>query len=75
MNKNRMEKLIDDYGVIGGAIIGIIIIFITGLILGYPLMLLWNYVMPYLFGLPLLTYWKAVALYFLCDLLFKGKIL
>lgn len=72
MSKNFMEDLIEKYGVIGGAIFGVIIIFITGIILGYPIMLLWNYVMPYLFGLPLLTYWRAVALFFLCDLLIKG---
>lgn len=69
-----MEKIINEYGIVAGSIIGIIVICITGLILGYPLMLLWNWIMPYLFGLPILTYWKAVGLFFLCDLLFKGKI-
>lgn len=40
MSKNFMEDLIEKYGVIGGAIFGVIIIFITGIILGYPIMLL-----------------------------------
>lgn len=42
------------------------------LILGLPLMLLWNWLMPIVFGLPTLTFWQAVGMNFLASILF-GK--
>ena len=44
---------------------------IVALILGLPLMLLWNWLMPTLFGLPIITFWQAVGLNFLSSILFK----
>ena len=52
------------------AFLGMIAIVIV--ILGYPLMLLWNWLMPTLFGLPFITFWQAVGLNFLASILF-GK--
>ncbi|HTP26903.1 MAG TPA: hypothetical protein VMK12_14775 [Anaeromyxobacteraceae bacterium] len=43
-----------------------------GLVLGFPVMWLWNWLMPQLFRLPALTFWQAVGLLLLCHLLFKG---
>ena len=42
------------------------------LLLGLPLMLLWNWLMPIIFGLPVLTFWQAVGINFLASILF-GK--
>jgi hypothetical protein len=42
------------------------------LLLGLPLMLLWNWLMPLIFGLPALTFWQAVGMNFLASILF-GK--
>jgi hypothetical protein len=42
------------------------------LILGLPLMLLWNWLMPLVFGLPTLTFWQAVGMNLLASILF-GK--
>lgn len=42
------------------------------LILGLPLMILWNWLMPLIFGLPTLTFWQAVGMNFLASILF-GK--
>lgn len=33
-------------------------------------MLLWNYTLPSIFGLTTITLWQAMALFFLCKLLF-----
>jgi len=44
---------------------------ITALILGLPLMLLWNWLMPNLFGLIEITFWQAVGLNLLSSILFK----
>jgi hypothetical protein len=45
---------------------------LVALIIGLPLMLLWNWLMPTLFGLPFITFWQAVGLNFLSTILF-GK--
>jgi hypothetical protein len=41
-------------------------------ILGYPLMLLWNWLMPTIFGLPEITLWQALGLNLLSTILFKS---
>ena len=43
----------------------------VALILGLPLMLLWNWLMPQIFGLTEITFWQAVGLNFLSSILFK----
>ena len=52
--------------------IGMIAILIV--LLGYPVMLLWNWLMPELFNLPAVTFWQAIGLNFLCTILFKPTI-
>ena len=50
----------------------LITIAIYSLILGLPVMLLWNWIIPALFGLTKITFWQAIGLNLLCGLLFKG---
>lgn len=57
---------------IGWIFAGIGIAAVLGLVLGYGLMWLWNWLMPEIFGLPEIGYWQAVGLFVLCHLLFKG---
>jgi len=42
------------------------------LISGYPLMWLWNWLMPIIFGLPEITFWQAIGLNLLSTVLFKS---
>jgi hypothetical protein len=51
------------------AVIGMIAIAIV--LLGYPLMLLWNWLVPIIFGLPEITFWQAIGLNLLSTILFK----
>ena len=44
------------------------------LLLGYPLMWLWNWLMPYLFGLPEITFIQAIGLNILTNILFRPSI-
>jgi len=41
-------------------------------LLGWIVMLLWNWLMPDIFGLKVITYWQAWGLFLLSTLLFKG---
>jgi hypothetical protein len=52
------------------AFLGMIAIVIV--LLGYPLMLLWNWLMPVIFGLPEITFWQAIGLNLLSTVLFKS---
>lgn len=64
--KNNFEKIGNILGIIG-------LIGIACFILGFPLMLLWNWIMPILFHLPNITFWQAIGLQFISTLLFKNN--
>ena len=56
------------------AVVGAIVMAILlGFLLAFPVMWLWNYVMPVVFALPTLTFWKAWALLILSNFLFKSS--
>lgn len=55
----------------GFKVIGALVLFT--LLLGLPIILLWNWLMPILFGLPTITFWQACGLNLLCSFLFKSK--
>ena len=42
---------------------------IYAIVLAYPLMKAWNYVLPNLLGLPELVFWSAFALIYIINLL------
>ena len=44
------------------------------LLIGGPLWLLWNWLMPTIFGLPYITFWQAVGLNILTSILFKPSV-
>ena len=51
----------------------IIIVIIMSLVLAFPLMLLWNWLMPIIFGLKTITFGQAIGIMFLCNVLFKNN--
>jgi len=56
------------------AVISVIILaFLLDLLLAWPFMLLWNWLMPMIFGLTTLTFWQSFGLMLLCSFLFKGN--
>ncbi|CAB4143620.1 hypothetical protein UFOVP449_234 [uncultured Caudovirales phage] len=50
-------------------VIGVLVV--IALLMGLPLMLLWNYLMPDIFGLTKITFWQAVGINFLASILFN----
>ena len=55
-------------------VIGVLIAIVIGsLLIAFPVMWLWNYVMPDLFGLIKIGFWQALALSVLCGFLFKSN--
>jgi len=65
-----MEKILSIFTVFLGAT-ALIVIFST--LMAFPIMWLWNYVMPDLFGLKEIYLGQALALNFLCACLFKSS--
>ncbi|HBF37419.1 MAG TPA: hypothetical protein DDW50_08880 [Firmicutes bacterium] len=56
--------------IFGWAIIGLVTAIIFGLLFGYFVELLWNWLMPSLFKFPTITYLQAFALVILARLIF-----
>src|SRR4030042_6428805 len=54
--------------VLGGVALGVVVAFL----LGWVVMLLWNWLMPAIFGLPTIGFWKAWGLVILAHILFKA---
>ncbi len=53
-------------------VVGILFIGLTSLIImGAPLMYLWNYLIPSIFGLRYITFWEAIGLNILGHILFS----
>jgi hypothetical protein len=44
------------------------------ILLGGPLMILWNWLMPTIFGLTEITFWQACGINLLSTILFKSTV-
>ena len=64
---NTVEKILGGFVVLVGSLV------VIAALLGYPLMWLWNWLMPILFKLPQITFWQAVGLNALSGILFKSS--
>ncbi|NLI22609.1 MAG: ABC transporter permease [Clostridiales bacterium] len=53
-------------------ILGVIAGFGLGLLFGWIIVWLWNWLMPMIFGLPVITFWQGVGLFILSKILFSG---
>lgn len=58
---------------IGTVVIVIIVVVVLALILAYPIMLLWNGLMPDIFGLKEITFMQALGLNLLSGFLIKSS--
>jgi hypothetical protein len=47
---------------------------LMAIIMGLPLQLLWNWLMPRIFGLPTIGFWEAVGLNVMSGILFKTTV-
>lgn len=61
-----MEALVKILGVI-------VLIIIVVVLCSFPVMWLWNWLMPIIFELPKITIWQAIGLSFLARLLFGAS--
>ena len=55
------------------ALVAVVLACTISLLLAWPLMLAWNYVMPSVFGLHALTWGQAWCLMFICNMLIKAS--
>ena len=57
-------------------ILGLLILLLgvglSGLIFGFPIMWLWNWLMPALFGLTKITYWQSVGVVIFTRFIFSN---
>lgn len=45
---------------------------LVAMIFGFPIMWLWNWLMPEIFGLPVIDFWQAIGLSVLSGFLVRG---
>jgi hypothetical protein len=60
--------------VLEAILLGIGLFLLAAIIMGFPTMVLWNYVIPDVFGLTPITLYQAIALNFLSSILFKANV-
>ena len=66
-----MEESIKIIGVI---VLGLVIVVILALIMAFPTMWLWNWLIPDIFGLVKIDFWQALGINLLTGLLFRQSI-
>lgn len=69
-NTNKPSKLRKALDNIADRLLTIISIVLGMFLLGFIIMLLWNFVCPDIFGLPVITYWQGCAIGLLARILF-----
>ncbi len=67
----KMETFIK---LIGATIIGLLIMILFAVLVGFPVMWLWNWLMPAIFGIVQIDIWEAIGLNLLCRLLIRSSI-
>jgi len=50
-----------------------LLVIIVTIIFAYPVMLLWNWLCPYLFGLPTMTFWQTLGFTLMIRLIIPSK--
>jgi hypothetical protein len=58
---------------IGLVFVGLILGLLYSVFFAFPVMWLWNWLMPEIFGLKLITFWQSLGICFLTGLLFRGN--
>ena len=59
--------------VVGVVILSVLVIMLISVLLAWPIMWAWNYVMPYMFGFKVVTWGQAWCLSFLAGTFFKSS--
>lgn len=54
-------------------LVAFLMVVAVALLMGFPVMWLWNYVMPDIFGLKQITFYQAIGINLLCSILFKNS--
>lgn len=57
--------------IIIGFLIGVVTFLIAVVLTSFPVMWLWNAVIPDIFNLPEITFWQAAGLNLLCSILLR----
>lgn len=65
-----MERLVKNIVLV---LTGLGIIGVAAIIFAWPVMLLWNWLMPEIFGLCKINFWQTFGIIFLSNALFKGS--
>lgn len=66
--------MLEDFAkVVGFVVVGCMVIVAAAVLTAFPVMVMWNYLMPAIFGLGTIDFWQALILSALCSTLFKSS--
>lgn len=58
--------------IIGGVLLTFGVIAFIAVLMGFPLMLLWNALLPGLFGIKTISFWQAIGINLLTGIMFRS---
>lgn len=58
--------------IIGGVLLTFGVIALIAVLMGFPLMLLWNALLPGLFGIKTISFWQAIGINLLTGIMFRS---
>jgi hypothetical protein len=70
----KLQTMNEIINVLSAISLAFLIIIGISFLIGGPLWLLWNWLMPTIFGLPYITFWQAVGVNLLSSILFKPAV-
>lgn len=73
MLKSTSDKIETAFMAVGAVILILALVAGLSLLLAWPVMWLWNWLMPVIFGIVKITYWQAWGLMTLAGFLTKGS--
>jgi hypothetical protein len=72
--KQKIKKIMKKFVLkVSEFLLGLVFLSLMSLVIAYPVMLLWNWVMPEIFGLTTISFWQALGLLLLSGLLIKSN--
>lgn len=67
---SKKRPFLKGFRLAGKVVFGIVAAAVFGLVFGYLVMVLWNWLMPMIFDLATITYWQAFGIVILAKLIF-----
>ncbi len=70
--ENNMNSDSGIVKLVSAALIFFALLVLIAIIVGFPIMWLWNDTLPHIFGVGRISFWEACEIFILCGILFRS---